>query len=168
MAVFCPLDERDLAYEHRLNPVSFLNHICGWSDGVRATRLLDGAKSTAHLGQIVRRETFAGAHFAGIDELIVVEVPKQQRPDARARSFRIAEAANHELATLNALRFQPTLAAPATVAIVSTLRDDSLATEPTRMLHDSRTVTLEMPRILDQPGSVADQFLESRLTLLER
>src|SRR5688572_28900419 len=126
-----PLAERDLGDELRRDPMHAGSRLRACGNRLeRARGLLERCESFDRVVERLHRK--ARAHLARVEQRAVLVVTEQQRPDAVARAFSLGEAADDQLLSQKALRFQPALPSPTDVWLISTLRDDAFETAPAR------------------------------------
>src|SRR5688572_28536836 len=104
LAMHRPFDERHLDYDLRSHPM----RAHAWKTlglGERRLRDLDGVQSRAQLEQQLCIE--ARADLSSEDELALLEVADQQRPQSHSGALGICKAAHDELLRCLALHLEP-------------------------------------------------------------
>src|SRR5439155_5580075 len=127
LAVHGPLDEGDLHDDLRARP---MRAQAGQPLRARERRRrdLDPIEPRAQIEQQLRVE--AGADLAGEHEIVLLEIPDEQRAEADASALRIGEAADDELLRRLAFHLQPVRRTPMLVRRVAALRDDAFPALP--------------------------------------
>src|SRR5258705_9551765 len=111
----------------------------------------------------------AGADLAAEHEAVTFVIPNQQGPQSSAHTFRIGEAADHELLALHALGFHPAAVATGAIWLIAAFRHDPFESRSARLREECLALAFNVFGEANSSGlPCAHEFLEARLPLFER
>ena len=166
-AVGAPFGERDLGDEIGAYPVRALRLESARRVHERRVLALPLLELRRELAQ--RRLVESGADFPRIAKLAVVVHAEQQRPEARARTLWVGEAADDHLLPAHALHFHPVARARAGgVDRIGFLADRTLEPERARLAEEIAAAAAHFRAEPHRSDALADDLVQPPLALGER
>src|SRR4051794_13766926 len=164
LAVAGPLAEAHLGDQLRLHPAGLARQLAD-RIGEGGLRLLELAQLRAEIAQCLLVET--GADLARVEQLALLVVADQQRPELGAGALRSGETADHHLLLVGALELEPVARALWRVAAVGPLGDQPFPPLPAGLLVERLAVAVAVRDEVDR-ALEGKRLLEHRLARSQR